>query len=113
MADGRIRVSVLEGSFTDLKGVGIPLPVCIHLQDSGLQFGGAQWTAKQSNTEFSIFFFWPVQLLVLTDLHGKKCRRHRKKARRMSGWDAGSMGRVEAGEEAVAVHPRLLRVTLQ
>ena len=68
MADGRIRVSVLEGSFTDLKGVGIPLPVCIHLQDSGLQFGGAQWTAKQSNTEFSIFFFWPVQRLVLTDL---------------------------------------------
>ena len=32
MADGRIRVSVLEG-------VGIPLPVCIHLQD----FGTAVW----------------------------------------------------------------------
>ena len=68
MADGRIRVSVLEGSFADLKGIGIPLPVCIHLQGSGLQFGGAQWIAKLSNTEFSIFFFWPVQHLVLTDL---------------------------------------------
>ena len=47
MADGRIRVTVLEGSFTGLQGVGIPLPVCIHLQDLGLQFEGAQWTAKQ------------------------------------------------------------------
>ena len=61
MADGgRIRVTVLEGCFAGLQGVGIPLPVCIHLQDLELQFEGAQWTAKQSNTEFSIFFFWPV-----------------------------------------------------
>ena len=62
MADGKIRMSVLEGSFAGLQGVGIPLqlPVCIHLQDLGLQLEGAQWTAKQSNTGFSISFFWPV-----------------------------------------------------
>ena len=52
---GRIRVTVLEGSFAGLQGVGIPLPVCIHLQDLGLQFEGAQWTAKQSNTGFFHF----------------------------------------------------------
>ena len=61
MADGRIRVSVLEGSFTGLQVVGIPLPVCIHLEDLELQLEGAQWTAKQSNTGFSISFFWPFQ----------------------------------------------------
>ena len=70
MADGRIRVSVLEGFFAGLEGVGIPLPVCIHLQDLGLQFGGAQWTAKQSNTKFSISFFWPVQRLVVRSAEG-------------------------------------------
>ena len=60
MADGRIRMTVLEGTFTGLQGVGIPLPFCIHLQDLGLQFECAQWTAKQSNTGYSISFFWPV-----------------------------------------------------
>ena len=96
-ADGRIRVSVLEGSFAGLEGVGIPLPVCIHLQDLGLQFEGAQWMAKQSNTEFSISFFWPVQD---HSAFGKKHRRRRKKARRTSGWDTGSIGRVKVGKEA-------------
>ena len=102
MADGRIRVSVLEGSFAGLQGVGIPLPVCIHLQDLGLQFEGAQWTAKQSNTGFSISFFWPVQDRSAFGVNrpGKKRRKRRKKDRRTSGWASGSMGRVEAGKEA-------------
>ena len=61
MADGRIRVTVLEGSFAGFKGVGIPLPVCIHLQDLGLHavWRCSVWTAKQSKT---------VLRLVLTDL---------------------------------------------
>ena len=65
MLDGRIRVSALEGSFAGFKGVGIPLLVCIHLQDLGLQFGGVQWMAKQSNTGFSISCFWPESKTVL------------------------------------------------
>ena len=102
MADGRIRVSVLEGSFAGLQGVGIPLPVCIHLQDLGLQFEAAQWTAKQSNTGFSISFFWPVQDRSVFGVNrpGKKRRKRRKKARCTSGWASGSMGRVEAGKES-------------
>ena len=95
-------MSVLEGSFAGLQGVGIPLPVCIHLQDLRLQFEGAQWTAKQSNTRFSISFFWPVQdhSAFVVNLPGKKRRKHRKKAKRASGWASGSMGRVEGGKEA-------------
>ena len=54
MADGKILVSVLEGSFAGLQGVGIPLPVSTHLQELELQHEGAQWTAKQSNTGFSM-----------------------------------------------------------
>ena len=87
MADGRIHVSVFEGSFAGLKGVGIPFSVCIHLQDLGLQFGGAKWTAKQSNTEFSISFIWPVQDRSTFGVNrpGKKRRRRQKKARHTSG----------------------------
>ena len=78
MADGRICVSVFEGTFAGLEGVGVPLLVCIHLQDLGLQFGGAQWTAKQSTTDSPLP---PIELRPTVLL--------------------------------VAVHPRLLRATLQ
>ena len=78
------------------------MPVCIHLQDMGLQFEGAQWTAKQSNTGFSISFFWPVHDCYTfgVNLPGKKRKRRRKRARRTSGRASGSMGRVEGGKEA-------------
>ena len=94
-------MSVLEGSFAGLQGVGIPLPVCIHLQDLGLQFEGVQWTAKQSNIGFSISFFWPVQDCSAFGVNrpGKKRRKSRRKGRRTSGWASGSMGRV-GGKEA-------------
>ena len=97
MADGRIRVSVLEGSFAGLQGVGIPLPVCIHLQDLGLQLEGAQWTAKPSNTGFSISFFCPFQdcSTVSANLPCKKRRKRRKRVRRTFGWASRSMGRVQ------------------
>ena len=93
MADGKRRVSMLEGSFTGLQGVGIPLPVCIHLQDLGLQLEGAQWTAKQSNPGFSISFFWPVQ--DHSTVVGKKRRKSRKRVRRRSGQASSSMGRAQ------------------
>ena len=97
MADGRICMSVLEGSFAGLQGVGIPLPVCIHLQDLGLQLEGAQWTAKPSNTGFSISFFCPFQdcSTVSANLPCKKRRKRRKRVRRTFGWASRSMGRVQ------------------
>ena len=95
-------MTVLEGSFAGLQGVGIPLPVCIHLQDLGLQFEGAQWTAKHSNTGFSISFFWPVhdRFSFGMNLPGKKRKKRRKRARRTSGRATGSIERVEGGKEA-------------
>ena len=53
----RIRVSVLEGPFTVLSEVGVPLPVCISMQSKGLQLDKALWTARQSNGGFSVTFF--------------------------------------------------------
>ena len=93
MADGKRRVSMLEGSFTGLQGVGIPLPVCIHLQDLGLQLEDAQWTTKQSNTGFSISFFWPVQ--DCSTVIGKKRRKRWKRVRCTSGQASSSMGRAQ------------------
>ena len=53
-AEHQICVSqVLEGAFVGLHGVGVPLPVRIHLQDNGTRFESAQWTAKQMMSGFS------------------------------------------------------------
>ena len=60
MAESRpIHVSVIEGEFASLKALGIPIPVCMHVQHGGFTFRKAMWTAKQSASEFSISFFWP------------------------------------------------------
>jgi len=53
----RILVSALESSYTELKKFGVPLPVCICMQDKGLQLECAQWTARQSSGGYS---FWPA-----------------------------------------------------
>ena len=53
VAAARIHVSVLEGPFTVLSEVGVPLPVCISMQSKGLQLDKALWTARQSNGGFS------------------------------------------------------------
>jgi len=55
----RILVSALESSYTELKKFGVPLPVCICMQDKGLQLECAQWTARQSSGGFSVTFFRP------------------------------------------------------
>ena len=55
-----IRVSVLEGSYAHLQAVGVPLPLCMHMQELGVWLNEAQWTAKQSIGGFSVSFFWPA-----------------------------------------------------
>ena len=53
-------MSVLESTYTKLRKFGVPLPVCICMQDKGLQLESAQWTARQSCGGFSVTFFWPA-----------------------------------------------------
>ena len=53
-------LSLSKWRFLGLKNAGVPLPICIHLQDQGLQVGSAFWTARQSNEGFSVSFFWRV-----------------------------------------------------
>ena len=82
----RIRVSVLEGPFTVLSEVGVPLPVCISMQSKGLQLDKALWTARQSNGGFSVTFFWPaLESNSARDLNTavKKKRRRRHKKRKV------------------------------
>ncbi len=62
MATGdRIRVSVIEGYYVSLQEAGLPLSVCIQLQECKLSLEQAQWTAKQTNLGFSVSLFWPDQ----------------------------------------------------
>ena len=57
MATGdQIRVSLIEGYYVSLQEAGLPLSVCIQLQECKLSLEQAQWTAKQTNSGF-----WPDQ----------------------------------------------------
>ena len=58
----QIRVSVIEGYYVSLQEAGLPLSVCIQLQECNLSLRHAQWTARQTSSGFSVSLFWPEQL---------------------------------------------------
>ena len=61
MANGpRICVSVVEGYFAGLKDVGMPLALCVQLEEHKLMFSTAQWTMRQSHAGLSISLFSPA-----------------------------------------------------
>jgi len=78
---GRILVSVLESSYTELKKFGVPLPVCICMQDKGLQLECAQWTARQSSGGFSVTFFWPAPNQEIKPTAKPSAKKKRRKRR--------------------------------
>ena len=57
MADKPIKVAVLEGDFAALSLLGFPLGLAIQLQQSNLNLADALWTAKSSNSGFSVILF--------------------------------------------------------
>ena len=57
----KIRVCVVDGLHVDLVKTGVPLSICILLQQHRLLMDSAQWSAKQTATGFSVSFFWPRQ----------------------------------------------------
>ena len=64
----------------------MPLPVCMCMQGKGLQLGDAQWTARQSNTGFSVSFFWPAlnpdKVDVKATTNGARKRKQSKNSKR-------------------------------
>ena len=56
--------------------VGMPLSVCIQLQESKLSLGAAQWTMRQSYAGFSYSLFWPAPQQA--PVSKKRHRRRRK-----------------------------------
>lgn len=71
-----IKVAVLEGDFATLVGLGFPLSLSIQLQESCLTLRKALWTAKSTNSGFSVSLFWPAP--ELKDKHQPKRRRRRR-----------------------------------
>ena len=49
----------------------------MHLQDKGARYESAQWTAKQTNSGFSVSFFWPVDKVAVTKPRKPRRRRRR------------------------------------
>ena len=62
---------MLESDFAALSLLGFPLQ--LQLQQSNLNLADALWTAKSSNSGFSVRFFWPAQVT------GSKTKRKRKR----------------------------------
>ena len=84
MAQTVIRVSVLEGPYTHLQAVGVPLPLCMHMQELKLMLNEAQWTAKQSSGGFSVGFFWPASTATAGKLpyHSVVLKRNKRSRRK-------------------------------
>ena len=49
------------GSYGGKVFAPFPTPsICLHLQDSGIQFGQAVWSARQSRRGISVSLFWSM-----------------------------------------------------
>ena len=70
---------ILEEAFSCLYEAGVPISVCVHLQENGLALGGAVWTAKQSKTGFSVCFYWKTSSGSDSKPKKSKRRKHYKK----------------------------------
>ena len=55
-----IKVAVLEKDFASLSELGLPVSLCLHLQEKNLVLREALWNAKATRTGFSISLFWPA-----------------------------------------------------
>ena len=60
MPDNKIRVAILEGPYASLCNLGMPLTVCLQLQQSGVKLAEALWTAQSSGSGFSVSLYWPT-----------------------------------------------------
>lgn len=102
MADGAIKVAVLEGYFASLSALGFPLPLSLQLQQSDLRLNAAMWRAQSSKAGFSVSFFWPVANphdLGVNNLKRKK-RRKRRKAKAGSTVEVVSLQAKSANSES-------------
>ena len=93
MAEGtKIHVCVVDGLHADLAKTGVPLSICLLLQQQGLLMDSAQWSAKQTATGFSVSFFWPRQCAQYGPKSGghggRRRKRKRKGLKRKSGTTA-------------------------
>jgi len=73
MAAGTIRVCVLEGIYAKMTELGLPLSLAVELQYRGLHLDSSLWTARLSNSGYSVSLFWPSQRR-----RHRRCRQRRK-----------------------------------
>lgn len=81
IAQTTLRVCVLEGDYTHLQTVGVPLPLCIQTQELGLSLNATLWTAKQSYNGFSVSF-WPMSVVGYPPHRLSKPSKRRRRRRR-------------------------------
>ena len=73
MAADAIRVCVLEGIYAKMTELGLPLSLAVELQYRGLHLDSSLWTARLSNSGYSVSLFWPSQRR-----RHRRCRQRRK-----------------------------------
>ena len=79
MADKQI--CVLEESYAKLANAGVPVSLCLQLQQHKLSLANAQWTQEKLDTGYSMSFFWPLT----PPKHAKKPSTKRKQRGHMKG----------------------------
>ena len=80
-----IKVAVLEKDFASLSELGLPVSLCLHLQEKNLVLREALWNAKATRSGFSISLFWPADPPRPQPVFSKtKKRRPRRRCRKRS-----------------------------
>ena len=100
-----------------LQEAGLPLAVCIQLQECKLSLEQAQWTAKQTTSGFSVSLFWPEQRTSGGGVKqparlSKNSKRHKPKRRTHSTPSRPSSNVQLPGSSAQAQSSHPLPVTL-
>ena len=85
MADNAVRVAVLDGDFARLTAMGLPMAISVQLQQMALKLSDALWTAKNSNSGFSVSLYWPSsdleKIKKSSNFPLKRRRKRRKKSK--------------------------------
>jgi hypothetical protein len=82
MTSGKIRVCILDGHQAELASARLPFSVCLRLQELGLPMSAAQWSTRQTNSGFSVSFFWPSAGGATTVNQQKSRPRNRRRRRK-------------------------------
>ena len=74
----------MEGQFVERADAGVPVCVCLQMQQLGLSLEQADWSTRQTCGGFSVTFFWPSSLVRTVKSNGRTKRKRGSRKRKVS-----------------------------